>query len=259
MSLAPENPVRVEGIETIGLARDVLIRGKFAYVAAGTAGLKIFDLAVPGKPLIGEVDTIGSASGISVQGDLVYLSGDAVDTFAVASSTLTVVDISNPVIPVVLSTLSYKPSRRDYRNGGSVSVLSKGSLIGIQTDLLTQDGEFAKSLLQILDIGSSGSPKVLLNANLPEPAHNLTCVNGNFVVANGFGGLRTIPQQLLSVDSVVPTFDQQNVNLDSEGSVTFSSRIHPDSLINPGDGSFTGNVLLKKTDLWAERVDPFRT
>src|SRR5690606_29335000 len=76
----PVHPVRIQTILTNGEALDVLIRENYAYVAAGTAGVEIYDIASPFKARIGSVNTFGIASALQIQGNYLYVAGDALDT-----------------------------------------------------------------------------------------------------------------------------------------------------------------------------------
>ena len=75
-----------------GDAVDVKVAGNFAYVALYEAGLAIFDVSNPTNGVLaGTCETIGTAQGLDVSGNYVYLAGgDA------GNADLQVIDISNP-------------------------------------------------------------------------------------------------------------------------------------------------------------------
>jgi len=51
--------------------RGITVRGKYAYVASGRGGLKVFDVSNPSKPrLVGSYKTEGFAIGVDVEGTL---------------------------------------------------------------------------------------------------------------------------------------------------------------------------------------------
>ncbi|MCX6641736.1 MAG: hypothetical protein NTW14_14820 [bacterium] len=76
-----------------GVANRVAISGNLAYVADGSAGLRIIDVSNPEIPVeIGNLDTPGDAHGIAVSGSYAYVA----DQF----SGLRIINVSNPAAPV---------------------------------------------------------------------------------------------------------------------------------------------------------------
>ena len=227
------DPLRVQSVPTAGTARGLVVRGTYAYVAAGTEGVEIVDLAAPSKPIVGRVDTFGSATGIAIQGDHLYVSGDAIETFASPHSALSVIDISVPEAPLLVGRMDYVPARADHRSGGSLAVHVAGSLGMITTEILTQSGSHAKGLLQLVDISDPAVPRVIRRANVGDNGFALSLWNGNVMVAGGVSGLLEIPQQVLSVDSVTPAMGEAEAGLNDPIDVFFSQTIHPDALKDP--------------------------
>jgi len=79
-------------------AWDLVVVGKYAYLADGEAGLKVFDVAVPATPtLVATCDTPGTAQDVSVMGRYAYVA-DGV-------SGLQVVDVGDPTRPRVVGSL----------------------------------------------------------------------------------------------------------------------------------------------------------
>ncbi len=69
------------------VAHDVKVAGKYAYVAADTAGLIIFDVSNPASiKQVAQLDTAGIANDLVLKGQTVYLSD---------SSALSIIDVSN--------------------------------------------------------------------------------------------------------------------------------------------------------------------
>ena len=76
-----------------GPATDVQVDGNLAYIAAGNAGLVIYDFSDPAAPRrLGGYDTKEWASGIALSGNLVFL--------ACGAEGVHIVDVSNPAAPV---------------------------------------------------------------------------------------------------------------------------------------------------------------
>ena len=89
----PSHPAVVGTATLGGEIRDLVLRGAFAYAAAGSGGLEILDLSEPGAPeLIGRVRFQDRAYGVDAEGDYVYV--------AARSEGLRIIDVSNPEEPV---------------------------------------------------------------------------------------------------------------------------------------------------------------
>jgi hypothetical protein len=53
----------------------VAVVGGYVYIADGDAGLRIFDMSLPSDPVnVGFYDTAGSASGVAVAGNHIYIA-----------------------------------------------------------------------------------------------------------------------------------------------------------------------------------------
>ncbi|MBM3879693.1 MAG: hypothetical protein FJ387_08230 [Verrucomicrobia bacterium] len=80
----PANPVRVGGYDTSGFAAGVAVAGNYAYLAetqqwTGSnyigGGLLVIDVTNPANPVrVGGYETSGSAQGMAVSGNLIYLA-----------------------------------------------------------------------------------------------------------------------------------------------------------------------------------------
>jgi hypothetical protein len=91
------NPARLSKYNTSGSARAVAVSGTLAYVADGSAGLVIFDVANPAAPVrLGGYDTLGLAYSVAVSGTLAYVAD--------YDRGLQVFDVSNPTAPARLAT-----------------------------------------------------------------------------------------------------------------------------------------------------------
>ena len=79
--------------KAVGDARGVQVVGRFAYVADGTSGLQIINVADPTKPLVvGSYDTPGTALGVQVVNGDAYVADDY--------SGLQIIDVRDPSKPV---------------------------------------------------------------------------------------------------------------------------------------------------------------
>jgi hypothetical protein len=76
----------------------VVVEGSYAYVAAGTAGLRIVNVSDPASPFeVAFFHTPFQAIGVAVDDGFVYLGDTNVDE---TGSYLRVIDVSNPLVPV---------------------------------------------------------------------------------------------------------------------------------------------------------------
>jgi hypothetical protein len=92
----PTYPLFLGQSDILGaFVRDVAVRGNYAYVANGVAGLHIFDITNPAHPLeVGSYDTPGWSVGVDVSGNYAYVTdGD---------NGLLVFDIVNPAHPLLI-------------------------------------------------------------------------------------------------------------------------------------------------------------
>jgi hypothetical protein len=94
----PINPTyALASLQLPAAANGVDASGRYAYVAADTAGLQIVDISSPAAPVIaGSFAPAGVANKVKVAGHLAYLAH---------STGLLIVDVADPANPVLLSTL----------------------------------------------------------------------------------------------------------------------------------------------------------
>ena len=75
-----------------GVVEGVVVAGSQAYVAAGSAGLRIVDVSSPASPReLGDYDTADCATGVALAGTLAYVAD--------REGGLRILDISNPASP----------------------------------------------------------------------------------------------------------------------------------------------------------------
>ena len=104
----PTNPVDVTTPSLDFDSLDVCLDGRYAYMAAGEAGLQIFDISDPTGPFwVAWVDTPGYAQGVAIYGGCAYVAdGDfqIIDIDPVESAhILTSVDTSDSAVGVAVS------------------------------------------------------------------------------------------------------------------------------------------------------------
>ena len=79
---------------------DAVARGTTVYTAAGTGGLRLYDVSAPAAPVAQGVATVSGGSVLSVA-----LSGTTA-VLAAGAAGLAIVDVANPAAPVLRSTLA---------------------------------------------------------------------------------------------------------------------------------------------------------
>jgi len=159
----PDRPSGVARLAIPGVsqARDLVLTGAQLYVALGTSGLQVVDVADPGRPrLRGRVDTPGNALGVAAAGNGFAYVAD--------SSTIEVVDVRDPDRP---------------RRVGSLA--TRANVVAIDgTDLyaLANGNE-----IKVLDVASPTAPR-LLGAHRVGAAAKIATIDGRVLFVGSIGG-----------------------------------------------------------------------
>gem|GEM_PF-1040669 len=112
-------PTALSFLAIPGYANNVDVSGRYAYVAAGEAGLVVVDVANPRVPVIvGTVDTPGNADDVKVVGNLAYVAD--------GPSGLQIVDVSNPAAPVILGAVDTPGDAQDVAVHGNLALVADG-------------------------------------------------------------------------------------------------------------------------------------
>jgi len=110
-------PTALSFITIPGFANNVDVSGDIAYVAAGSAGLQVVNVADRRAPsIIGSLDTPGNANDVRAVGNRVYVADGA--------SGLRIIDVTNPASPVALGALDTPGSARGVEVSGNVAVVA---------------------------------------------------------------------------------------------------------------------------------------
>lgn len=161
-------PTALSYIDIPGYANNVDVAGNYAYVAAGSTGLKIVDVTDRRLPrIVGTLDTPGNANDVRVLGNLAYVAD--------GSAGLQIIDITVPTAPVLRGTYNTA--------GDALDVALSG------TRAYVADGAFG---LQIIDIANPLAPALLGTYNTVGTAKGVD-INGNLaIVADGTSGIQVI-------------------------------------------------------------------
>lgn len=147
-------------------AVDVVLKGTYAYVAGGEAGIRIIDVSNSAQPIeAGSIALTGYTYSVTIQGD--YL-------FATSWSGLSIYNISNPVLPELTGTYQQSSySANDVFVVGNYAYLS-----------IPQTG------FRIVDISDPTTPTMVGHMTLSFPYS--VSVQGNYAYLTSLSGLHII-------------------------------------------------------------------
>jgi hypothetical protein len=162
-------------------AEDIVISGDYAYVAAGEAGLRIFDVrnATAATPAIAEAggyDTAGSAVNVAVSGSHAYVADE--------DNGLVILDITTPASPALVTTIA-APSGLFY---GVLSVDVSGGVLYFSADFD----------VWIYDVGTPASPALLGRYRAGNLIRKVRA-SGSYLYVTDTQGLRSIPVDKVSL------------------------------------------------------------
>jgi len=119
----PTSPVTVGRLRLPGpFVEKIRVSGRFAYIADGTAGLQIVDIANPRSPVRrGGYDTTGTAESVFVSGGLAYVAD--------GTSGVQIVDVSNPSSPTLRGSLGTGYAAHDVFVSGNLAYVAAQYLL----------------------------------------------------------------------------------------------------------------------------------
>jgi len=128
----PGEPKEIAYVETPGVARDLHIEGRYAYVADDWCGIRIIDIHDITKPKeVGQVYTSGYAWDIQMAGSCLYV--------AACDEGLKVIDVSNPTRPQEVTVrTAFQEALSVVATGQHAYVAQASSGLGIYTHELTR-------------------------------------------------------------------------------------------------------------------------
>jgi hypothetical protein len=232
----PDSPQIAGGIVTPEYARDVAISGNHAYVGTGTGGLGdpdtgsllVVDITYPENlQIAGSVET-GRASAVTVEGDHAYVTH---------ISGLHILDISNPVSPLIVGSLEAIP-------GGG------GEFLGTTCVELSNGYAFVTGGvgLLVVDVTIPESPQVI--SQIGEDFWEVA-VSGHYAYIADSHGLQVIyfdfldPDNLQFMGSVDIGFSR---NVTVLGDYAYLTGGDPDlqvvDISNPMNPQFVGHVYI---------------
>lgn len=163
-----EKPGHIPGGATGG--QSVAVRDQYAYMADGSAGLKIINISNPNQPLVvtGACDTPGGARDVAVDGNYAYVADSL--------SGMQIIDISDPANPQLVG------SGFDTNNSRSVEASNGYAYLG---------DDF--NGLYVIDVSDPENLVQVANHDFPGYAYGITLAGGiAYVAADYSGGLQII-------------------------------------------------------------------
>lgn len=155
-------PTPLGSVQIPGYANNVDVgNDNYAYVAAGSAGLQIVDVANPLAPsIVGSVDTPGNANDVRVVGVLVYLAD--------GGSGLQIIDASDPTAPQIIGSLDTPGTAQDLKIANETAYIADGVGGG----------------LQIVDVSNPVTPALIGSVDTPGDATGVDVVGQTVVLAD---------------------------------------------------------------------------
>jgi hypothetical protein len=206
----PTAPVVVGTRPTSFLARGIAVAGDYAFWAEG-GGLEVVDVSDPTTPtLVASLAVPGGPLDVAVDGDHVYLAGDA----------LHVVDVSTPSSPSLVGELELP------NTGFSVDLA--GDYAFLAMDDIIYGGE-----VWVIDIRSPSFPNEVGSLILPDPVYGIAVAGQHAFLGNGGAGLASLRVfqdefetgnnrgQSLVVDSATNPILRARITTSQAGNVTW--------------------------------------
>ncbi|MFY1827622.1 IPT/TIG domain-containing protein, partial [Myxococcus fulvus] len=245
-------PQRVTTLPTLAPARDVAVLGDKLLVAAGTSGLRVFDLLDPKLGELGHAAVPGGAETVTVVGERVHVGCQG------ASASLAVVDVR--AAPRVLSLLSHAPGRADLLATGQRSVSGLGNVSVSTVQLVDQTNLPVKGLLTASVVDAEGLATMSVRANVPA-AGDVEMTSGGPMTLFGHQGVAEFTLPRFLVTDVTPADGEEQVSFEAPAlSVGFSQPVDA-ATVNASrvilrEGLLNGRVVT--ADVRVSATDAFR-
>ncbi|MCG8590275.1 MAG: IPT/TIG domain-containing protein, partial [Proteobacteria bacterium] len=213
-------PYRVGFVKPNGFARDVEVKGEYLYIAASSEGLVVADITDPSLPIVATLDTLGVANRIAIAGNRAFVT-DMAGPGGV--SQLNIIDITNPLVPVLERSVELVPARPDLVADGAYDVTVAGNVAYVTVHYSDQEDQPAQSIVEIVNLEQLEEPA--RDATLPAVIHRVATpenfagrgmvfARDGFQVAAGKSGVNEIDLATLAVVDHQPGIDATDVPTD---------------------------------------------
>ncbi len=220
-----KNSPSILGAATLTAPWRVLVENDYAYVADGSAGMRVFDVSADTPVEIGSYNTPGTAYDVTLDGTYAIVSD--------GTSGIRILDVSTPSSPTSIATYNTPGTAYAARVDAGIAYVADGSSI------------------QVIDISTPSSPTFLRSYATPYNYRDLEIQNGwGFIaVDSSIEGLMTfnlslgpkINQAQVAAQTFVD-FNAWDSNNDQLGLVSYSSSATTDQTL-------TGNYALIRSDI----------
>lgn len=205
-------PLPLSSIAIPGYANNVKMKDNYAFVAAGSGGLQVVNVANPQAPVLaGSRATNGNANDVRIAGNLAYVAngtaglaildisnptspvlvgsvstgGEAMDVMVVnnvvyvanGTAGLTIVNASNAAAPIVVSTLRTSGTARGIDISGNYAVVADDS---------------PSPALRVIDISTPTSPRIVGNLTLSGSPKDVRAAGSIAYLAAYTGGMQVV-------------------------------------------------------------------
>ena len=176
-------PTPLSFVAIPGFANNVDVSGNFAYVAAGSTGLQVVNVANRAAPVVvASLDTPGNANDVKVVGNLAYVAD--------GTGGLRIIDITNPLAPVNVGAFDTPGDAWDVAVSGNRAYVADGD-----------------NGLVIIDVTNPQNPQLLGSVNPPgiQKGVDVDTARHVAVVASGTSGLHVIDITNESTPTLIAT------------------------------------------------------
>ncbi|ASP40172.1 hypothetical protein CHH28_16470 [Bacterioplanes sanyensis] len=212
-------PYRIGFVKPDGYARDVVIDGEYAYIAASHQGVVVVDIRKPSLPVVAEYDTFGIANRLDIEGDYLYVANMAGNGL---TADLEVVNISDPQNPEHVYSYAATHGREDYVLDGIYDVEVVGGLAYITVNYSDQEDKPAQSVVEVIDVTQERQYEYFETRNAvthssPDfgdiGARGITASYNEVYVASGKQGIGELELNSLTILNHAPFHNEKNVAL----------------------------------------------
>lgn len=216
------------GEAAIDGANGLALTGEYVVVAAGSAGLKIVDIADPSAPAVaGEIGAMaGYLSTVDVKGDYAFAAG---------SAGLEIFDIADPTSPQVVGIID-----ADY--GGMNDIIIRGGIAYVI------DGSyFQRTTLKVVDIADPTQAFLKDEADGVATSLEFFAVSGSFAyITDALGGMLTVNIDSTSGDylSKYGPVEPDGANPSADGIAVESGYAFVGTTIETSPGTYTKHVAV---------------
>jgi len=262
-------PTALSAIDIPGYANNVDVAGDYAYVAAGSAGLQIVDVANRNTPsIVASLDTNGTAIDVRVFGKFAYIAD--------GEAGLKIVDITNPLAPHLAAALDTAGVAQDIKIDKQMAYIADGSNglvivdvsdpsnpvvksqlggIGTAKGVDAEGGKavvVADSSLYVIDVSNPAAPTIVGLLGIGDVKD--VVLNGNFAYVAAYStGYRVVDISVASAPVIVggdASFVPRDVEL-TDGFAFFAEQLFPNVIAyvnvqDPRKPVFQGVIDLSK-------------